>query len=263
MSRFRPYIRVLRQQMLNALAKLMAFRTSFILSILVDIASAATFYISVEFLFLHMDRIGPWQREHFLFLSFWVQVLLNLHFIFASENFWNFSSELQTGNLDFRLLRPLGSMFDTFTAKIRPSSLLVSPFLIGLLIFYGMQVGLSGVAWILLVPMILLSLSLMILVEMTVAMTMFWTNHGDGINFLRMQFQQLQRWPDFLYPTGMRRTFTYVVPVLMTSSFACRFLFDPTDWTPVALMMVAVAVFWFVAGALWRLGLRRYESASS
>ena len=54
-----------------------------------------------------------------------------------AANFWNLSDEIRTGKLDFRLVRPLGSLFDVFTAYIRPISLVMLPLYGVALIYYG------------------------------------------------------------------------------------------------------------------------------
>ena len=102
-----PYIRVLRQQMLNSLAKLMSFRLNFVLSVLFDAAAFVTFYFTTDFLFLHISHIGTWSRENFLFYIFWLQSVNCVHAGIVAPNFWNLASEIRDGNLDFRLLRPL------------------------------------------------------------------------------------------------------------------------------------------------------------
>jgi ABC-2 type transport system permease protein len=92
---------------------------------------------------------------------------------------------------------------------------------------------------------------------------MLWVKGGDGVNFIRMQGQQLQRWPDFMYPSGVRYLFTRVIPTLAAMSFPARFVVDRREWPGVVYVFGAAIVMWFVVGVIWRAGLRQYESASS
>jgi ABC-2 type transport system permease protein len=263
MNSIRPYIAVLHQQFLNSFAKMMAFRVSMIIAASVEISVFLTFYLTANFLFNHIDTIGTWRRPEFMFFTFWYLMVMSTHNAFLAPNFWNFSMEIRTGNLDFRLLRPLGSLFDVFTAIQRPTSIMMLPIHIGFLIYYGAQAHLTGLSWTLLLPLLLLSFSLVALVEMAIAMTVFWTKGGEGLNFIRMQSQQFQRWPDFMFPDGIRRFFSSVIPILIALSFPVRFALNNTEWRGVLATALASIIFWFVVRLMWREGLKRYESASS
>lgn len=263
MSSLAPYFRVFYQQSVNSISRLMAFRTSFILTLLADLASFLTFYLSAELLFSHIDTVGSWRREEFMFFVFWVQCIMSLHMGLIAANFWNLSDEIRTGKLDFRLVRPLGSLFDVFTAYIRPLSLLMLPVYGTALVHYGLVAELSIFSWCLLVPLFVLSFILLVLIEMILSMAMFWTTTGDGINFIRMQGQQIQKWPDFMYPKTFRMLFTRFIPILAVGSYSCRFLLNCGDWREIAFMVGAAIACTIILSYLWRAGLRRYESASS
>ncbi len=263
MSSLRPYLAVIHQQLLNSTAKLMAFRVSFFLLLLVEVAAILTIFLPVNFLFEHVERLGPWNRDQFMFFAFWIQSMFCCHNAMIAPNFWIFSTEIRTGALDFRLLRPLGSVFDVMTAVNRPASLLLLPVSVGLLIHYGLQIGLSPMAWLTMPCIFCLAFLVMCLIELNLAFLSFWTKGGDSANFVRMQCQQIQRWPDFLYPPRTRMIFTAFLPVLLSGSFAVGFLFNTSRLDLVGSMLGAAVVFWCLASFVWRLGIRRYESASS
>lgn len=258
-----PYWRVFRQQCSNSTSKLLAFRVSFFATLLAEAASLLTVFFSAELLFSHINSIGSWQRNEFMFFLFWVQSLLSLHLALISANCWNLSDEIRTGKLDFRLVRPLGSLFDIFTAYIRPASLLMFPIYIGCLIYFGLQIHLSISSWMIILPLFILSFTLQVLIEIVISMAMFWTTSGDGINFIRLNSQQVQRWPDFMYPETFRTVFTRLIPILVAGSFSCRILLGARQWHEIAFYPVAIALCLFLVNRLWRAGLRRYESASS
>jgi len=262
-SSWLPYIQVLRQQSLNSLAKLMSFRLNFVLTVLFDVVSLATFYFTAEVLFLHISHIGDWKREHFMFFIFWMHSLYCIHSGFVAPNFWNLGVEIRNGNLDFRLLRPLGSLFDVFTAMNRPISLLVLPVGIGFMIYYGRVLHIDTRAWCAMPFLWLISLVILVFLEVLISMGLFWTHGGDGINFIRIQCQQFQRWPDFVYPKTIRLIFTRMFPLLAAGTFPVRAVFGDGEWWEIPFLLVAILVSWFGIGKLWAIGLRRYESTSS
>ena len=131
-----------------------------------------------------------------------------------------------------------------------------------LLIYFASRAGLDVVGWILLLPMIGLSITLLALIEFLLSTLMFWTTEGIGINFLRMQLQVMGRYPDFVYRTFTRRLFTIVVPVLTALSAPCRFLLE-RQWEQIALLIGAIVIFRFLLLKTWKAALDHYESASS
>ena len=259
----RPYLSVLKQQLANSIAKLMTFRASFIMTLFVEAAATITAYLPASFLFDHVTKLGPWNRMEFMFFVFWIQALMCIHGGLAAPNFWNFTTEIRTGALDFRLVRPLGSLFDAMTAFSRPGSLLAFIPVVGCIIYIGLQLGLSPVSWLAMPCIFTLSFIAMVAIEVNLVVLAFWTNGNDGMNFLRMQCQQIQRWPDFMYPSGTRTFFSTALPVLASGSLSVRFLFDTSHWEGIIIMLIISSVFSLLASFLWKKGLQRYESASS
>lgn len=258
-----PYVAVLRQQLNNSLARLMTFRVNFVLTVLFDIASFITFYYTTDILFRNISHIGLWKREHFLFFVFWMQSINCVHSGLVAPNFWNLAMEIRTGALDFRLLRPLGSLFDVLTAITRPISFLIMPILVCCLVHYGMCLDFPTGSWVALPFLWLISLVLLILLEVLISMGLFWTHGGDGVNFIRIHCQQFQRWPDFVYPKSLRFIFTRLVPLLAAGVFPVRILFGQGSAWEVLFLMLAIVVVWWLIGRLWIVGVRRYESVAS
>jgi ABC-2 type transport system permease protein len=263
MKTLSPYLIVLWQLLLNSFAKLMTFRISFYLIVLTDIAAVVTSYYSADFIFNHIRQIGPWGRTEFMFFVFWIQAVSCLHTAIAAPNFWNFSNELQNGNLDYRLVRPLGSLFDTFTAITRPASFLALPIHLGFIAYYGRILHLSTASWFLAPILLLATFLLAILLELSIAMAMFWTTGGKGINFIRIQCQQLQQWPDFVYPPILQLIFGRLFPVVAAGTISVRYLLGQGSVDELIYLSVAIIFFWVLVALLWSRGLRRYESASS
>ena len=262
-SVYSAYVSVLKQQFLNSLAKLMSFRLSFFLTVLFDIAGFITFYYTTDIIFAHVTSIGGWTRDHFLFFIFWMQSVNCLHSSIAAPNFWNFATEIRNGSLDFRLLRPLGSLFDVFTAVTRPIGLLVLPVVLGFVIHYGIKLHVTLGGWIAMPFLWLLTFVLLALLEILMSMGLLWTKGGDGINFVRIQMQQFQRWPDFVYPGALRILFSRIFPILAVGTFPVKAVLGQGEWWEIPFLVCMTFFIWGLIGKVWILGLRRYESASS
>ena len=156
----------------------------------------------------------------------------------------------------------MGSLFQIFFRHIKASVFnIFAPW--SLLIYYGIELDLSLYAWVCLPFLVLLSLTLLVSIEMIISMSMFWTVESFGINFLRMQLQQLARWPDFIYRFYARKIFTILLPVLLVGSAPVKFLLDIHSWPWLLWSLGAIGGSWLILAFLWRIALRSYESASS
>jgi viologen exporter family transport system permease protein len=259
----RRYIELYKEFVGNSFAEAMSYRLHFVLLIVMDLAFYFSTLASVDFIYGYVQAIGPWKHDRFMFFISFMLAVDHLHMTFVSENFWIFSYELRTGLLDFVLLRPMGALFTIFFRRMRPASLcnIVVPW--ACLVHYGRGAGLAAWGWAALPPLVLLAVTLIVSLEILLSMSMFWLIESVGVNFVRMQLQQVSRWPDFVYRYFAEKFFTIVFPILLVGSAPVRFLFDASEWAGLLGMAAACGASWVAIGFFWKLGLRAYESASS
>ena len=221
-------------------------------------------FSSFDFIFSHIDSIGVWNREQFMFFVSFVLVLDNLQLTLISTNLWALGEDLKLGNIDFVLLRPIHSLFIVFFRYIRAPALSSTPIALCFMIYFGLQAQLSPLSWAILPLMVALGFALMAVTEFLISTLMFWTTEGIGVNFLRMQLQRVAQYPDFIYQTIPRRLFTFVLPILTAASAPSHFLLDPGgQWRYLILLAGSILVIWFLLLKVWKKALDRYESASS
>lgn len=259
----RTYLEVYRKFFGTSLAEASSFRTSFILIILMDIIFYLTTLSSVSFIYDHVSTIGPWNKDQLMFFIAFMLTMDHLHMTIVSENFWELSVKIRTGTLDFDLLRPLSTIFSVFFRYVRASSLVNTPLVWSMLGYYGYKVGLGFNQWILVPPLIILGFTLFVIIEFCISVAMFWTIEGWGINFLRMQLQQLARWPHFIYAYFPRKILTVFLPVLLVGSGPVSFLYSATAYELLLGVFIAIIVFSFILKHLWSFALTKYDSPSS
>jgi ABC-2 type transport system permease protein len=258
------YLSVYKNFVATSAAVEMSFRTSFILLIFMDAFFFFTSLSSVNIIFNHVDMIGPWNRDQFSFFLCFMLMLDNLHMMMFSQSFWELSFNIRTGQLDYTILRPLNILFSVFFRHFRVSSLFNTPIFAGFLIYYGLKCDISTLSWLMLPICLVLALSLFIAIEFVLSACMFWTTDGNGINFLRMQFQQVARWPQHVYLGSMRKLFTIILPILVVGSYPVKFLLNPaSSWSYLLILFALIIIFMTLAHYTWVFALRHYDSASS
>ncbi|MCY4643307.1 MAG: ABC-2 family transporter protein [Bacteriovoracales bacterium] len=260
----KQYWLVYKEFFKTSIAEATTYRVNFFLVFFVDIAFYASTFASVDFLFSHIDHIGIWNRDQFMFFIALTLAVDSFDMIFLGRNYWAFSDDLKLGNIDFTLLRPIHSLFVVFFRYVMVSSLCYAIVVWPLLIYFAIKVELSLLSWLLLPPTILLSFTLIGLVQFLISTLMFWTIEGASINFLRMQFVRVGRYPDFVYQKFTRKFFTIAIPILIATSAPAHFLLDPKgQWHQILLLILFILIFGAILLKVWKFGLDRYESASS
>lgn len=257
------YLSVYRKFVSTAFTQASSFRVSFFLIIIMDLFFYFSTLASVTFIYDHVEYIGIWQKPQLMFFISFMLTLDWLHMTLFSESFWMMGEHIRTGSLDFILLRPIHSIFSVFFRHFRPATMLNGAVAIFFLVKYGVALNLSPLSWILTPFLMILGLTLLVIMEIIISVAMFWIVEGLGINFLRMQMQQLSRWPDFIYAALTRKVLTIILPVLLIGSGPVRFLYDHGDFKLLIGLMIAIIVSWKVMLILWNFGLKKYDSASS
>ena len=261
--RWLHYAKLYREFVSNCFAEALSYRLHFVLMIIMDLIFYLSVLGAVDFLFIHLERIGSWGRTEFMFFMGFMIAVEHLHMTFISENFWMFSSDIRLGKLDFILLKPVNGIFVCFFRFMRPATLLNGIVPWGLLGYYGSQLNLGLWQWFLLPPLVVMGLALLTSVEIVLSMSMFWIVESMGVNFLRMQLQKVARWPDFVYHNFARKLFSYAIPVLLVGTAPVQFLLDPGEWFLLVKVGFILVICWGLTAWLWRKGLNAYESASS
>lgn len=263
LGNIKHYLSVYKKFVATSVAVNTSFRTSFVMLIIMDLFTFFTTIYSIDFIYNHIDAIGPWGRNELLFFACFMLMIDNLHMILFSESFWELSFSIKNGSLDFVILKPLNTIFSVFFRFFRPSSCVLTPLYIFYLIKYGNLVGLGTLDWILLPFMIFSGLAVLVLIEFCFCSAMFWVTEGIGINFLRLQLQQLSRWPNFIYGPLARKFLTVAVPITLIGSAPVHFLLDKNRYGLFLAMPVAIIILIFILRFVWERGLRNYDSASS
>lgn len=257
---FKKYFEVYKMFMQTSITEALSFRFNFSLQNIMNLCFMLSFFGTTSFIFNHIEHIGVWnQIEFFFFLSF-VFAVDQTHYTFFSYNFWRLSDDIRLGSLDFHLLKPISSLFLLFMKNIASAGFITSTTCYGLIIYFGIQLGIPWLSWVLIPICLVLSVALLVSIEILISMLNFITIESMGVNQLRLQIQHLIRWPDFIYKNPFRLS---LLPFLAISSFPVRFLLDNQAWAfllaiTVAFLLMASLVLW-----LWPKALKTYQSPSS
>ena len=169
------------------------------------------------------------------------------------------------GTFDYVLMKPVPSLFFASTHQVQVGHL-VNSIMGVVLCAVGLFILEAGeFSWrVALFPLMLAS-ALAIFYAFVVAMTtlVFWAVRLEGIESMFNVFFRTARYPVDIYPTWIRGFLTYMFPVAFVSTVPTETLVGRDSGWLIAVGPVIAALAVYAATRFWRLGLRRYSSASS
>lgn len=259
------YLRLLRRYWQLALARETQYRANFIALGLVGIVETIVTVLPMLLLFSFTDTLEGWNRGETIALVGLFRMALALHGLLVDGGLSQFSGDVNRGNLDLLLIRPVNTQF-LVTFRYVSLFQLVNV-AIGLLLF-GIGVAQAGlhIGWQAAVQaVIVFGCGLVLLTAIVSAGTYiaFRATTVEQINWAVLDIAHMGQYPISFYPSAVRMVLTAIVPVAFVTTIPVDALRGAAGWgmTGVAVVFATVAVMalrWW-----WENSVREYASASS
>jgi ABC-2 type transport system permease protein len=245
----------------------LAYRANFWISLLHSLLNLGTGVLGVVVLFAQIEAIHGWELPSALVLLgvyLTVGALRNLFIGPSLDALAGMDGEMWTGRFDFTLLRPVDPQFLASFRYWRPLALIDLALGLGVLGVGVSQLHQSLTFLHLLAFLVTLIAGVTILYAILLAFSalVLWSP-GFLFTWVFDALFQMARYPLGLYPGWLRLALTWIIPVGVMTTIPAQAL---TGQLSAGMLVgsLALAVAFFVgASALFRIGLRRYGSASS
>ena len=265
MSTLGRYLTIYLAFVRSCLIREMAFRGHFFLLAFSNMAWTLLSLAFAGFLFSNVRSVAGWDLNGMIVLTGTFSLVLGLLDGLFETNMSRLSEQINRGELDYVLIKPISSQFYVSTRYINFNELPA--------VLISLGTVSAGIARLDRTP----SIADVFVYALFVACALFtfyglwfssvtlalWTGRINNIAYLILPIADLGRMPSDIYGGVFRVVFTFILPVALISTIPARSLlgaFEP--WMLVyALCASASAVLfssWF-----WRFSLGRYTSASS
>jgi ABC-2 type transport system permease protein len=248
----------------------MQYKVSFSLMTLTGLVATGSELVAILILFGQFGTLAGWTAGEVALLYGLTSVAFGLHEMVVA-GFDVFPTTIRRGDFDRVLVRPVSIFVQVLSAdfQLRRIGRISQGVLALVLAFAWTSIDWSP-AKLAYLPLALVSGAL-IYGALTVlgAVLCFWTVQSiEVINVLTYGGSELSSFPFEIYPTGLRRFFTFVIPLAFVSYIPGLYLLGRDDpfgapgWlafaTPVAALALALAAY-----AAWRVGVRHYQSTGT
>ncbi len=268
-------LRVLRAYARIGWVRKSQFRWEFVNQVAMDVM----FYISFIATFTMLYGLGETVGGKELSLGGWslreMKVFLGMTFVADAMMMtwlgqqWHFGNDLKNGALDPFRVRPGSTAFLYFPQRFSPEGLTNLAIASGWLVYalagvVGMGpealVSPGGLAWRLPCAIALVAF-IQVFMMVFFNLIELWVTHSDLGHLGSNLFYQLSERPIDVYPTGLGRFLMFVVPVAMVAWFPASLVLGRVGLAFGATYPLVAVAFAWVVSRLFRIGLRRYDSA--
>ena len=227
-------------------------------------------FIALLLLFHRFEDLAGWSRGEVAFLYGLGGLAFGASDMLAG-GFDRLSISIQTGTFDRVLTRPVGVFAQVLASDFqlrRLGRMAQGAFVLGLSLTW-LEVEWTGLKALVLVSAIVSGIVIFGAIWVIGAAITFWTVQTSEVtNVFTYGGEELVSYPMPVYGEGLRRFFTFVVPLAFVTYLPALYILDRPDplGLPPALRFcspLVAAAFFLVARGAWALGVRHYQSTGS
>ncbi|HUO45209.1 MAG TPA: ABC-2 family transporter protein [Acidimicrobiia bacterium] len=240
------------------------YRVNLVLQIFNSAITLATGFVAISLVFSHTPELQGWTRGELL-------VVMGLHIAVGGvigalvrPGMSQFMQEIEEGTFDLALTKPADSQLLVSIRSFRIWQL-VDVVVGSVVIAYGARTieGIGGARLLAFLAAATMGVIVLYCLWLGLATTAFKITRADSVFDMFDGMYQAGRWPVSIYPTWLRGTLTFVVPLAFAITVPAETL--AARLGPSSLLVGLFATTAVVAGArwLWMRAIRSYSGASA
>jgi len=243
-----------------------AYHTNFFFSLLNSGLGLITGLMGILILFGQTNIVNGWDQASTMAILGVYLIINALRGIFINpglDSLAGMDGEIWTGRFDFSLLRPVNTQFLITFRKWKLFTIFDLLLGFGVLIAASIQLGVALDPSHIFTFILSLFIGVVILyaILLIFASLVFWSP-DVMFSWIFDGFFQLGRYPIGLYPGWIQFVFIWIIPIGVITTFPAQALKGTLTMTNVFISLVIAVILVATATILFRIGLRRYSSAS-
>ncbi len=242
-----------------------SYRSNFFIHLVESVMELGTALAGLAIVFSHTATLGGWRPEEIVALVGVYFLVSGAIRVIIQPSMERLIEAVHEGTLDFTLTKPEDAQLLVSIQRVEIWN--VTDVVLGFgvlavaLVRLGRTVGLAeaaGFAAALVAGgVIVYSFWLML------ATLAFWFVRVENMLEIFSSMYEAGRWPVGFYPPWLRFILTFLIPVAFATTIPAQALAGRLTWATLGLAYALAAALALVSRAFWRVGVRRYSSASS
>lgn len=260
------YLKVGLRFVWNALIRDLMIPGKTLVHLVVEVVMVAIMLIYFQVIFSNTPSIGGWSYYQTISMYFIARVMFDIDQALTRSGLRMLAKGLvREGDLDFFLIKPMDSMFMVAIHKPIVYKLIAAFANLVLAIYFANKTGITlhvaNYAWFSF--LIIIGLILYFCLNLITLVPVFWFIRLSSLKEIIGKLSTAMRYPATVYPTTMKFLFFFVLPILVITYIPARTLFYPPSAVYIGYAIIITVIFFWLSRILWKLGLKKYNSASS
>ncbi len=243
----------------------MQYRINFFIQLLQSFVALGVGLIGLTLVFSHTTDLGGWTRPELLAVM-GVHILMGgLINAVIQPNMEMLMNDIQAGTLDYALTKPVDSQVIISVRQFRLWQMVdvIMGFVVMGWAVAELQEGVGVWGALGFIAAIFLGAIMIYCFWLMLTTTAFWVVRVNEMANLFQGLYAAGRWPVGIYPTWLRSTLTFLVPVAFAVTIPAEALTGRLTLATLAGAAVLTIVLLLLARGVWLLGIRNYSGASA
>ena len=238
-------------------------------SVLSTMAYTVSVLIFIKVIYANVQLVAGYSYNDMLFFFFISQLTYYANYMVTIRNLNDLIADVNKGNLDMVLVKPVPSLFYLMTRSVSLVSIITDALAPTLAIIFSI----NWLALKITLPAIMIGFVVWIMglvaihtFQLLAGLVVFWVGESENVLDLasNMTAASGSRIPFEGYNRGFQILLGTVVPMLIAGGFTTSILLGKSNSTVLLVWALVVGIGAFVIrGFAWRLALKHYTSASS
>ncbi len=241
------------------------YRVNFALQVLQSLLALATGLVVFALVYSHTTELNGWSQNELLAVLGVQLMMAGVIHAVIQPNMMAFTEEVRDGKLDHALTKPVDSQMLVSVRRVEVWQAVDVLTGAGLIVVSVMRLGTDlGVLEILAFAVALaFGVVLLYCFWMLLATLAFWVVNLWHLPELFEGVFQTGRWPIGIYPTWLRFSVTFLVPIAFAVTVPAEAVTSRLEWQTLALAAGFSVVLFGITRWFWRYGLKNYTGASA
>jgi ABC-2 type transport system permease protein len=249
----------------HSIMGMLEYRANFAAGVLVECCFLALklIYVAVVFLTrLSADDLSPFYI--LLYVGNYTIITGIYNGLFA-ENLWWLPYNIRTGALDLLLVKPISAQFYISSKKLSLPMLAANvltgfAMIVMALTNIGLRISFKGA--ILFFPFLICGVAVAYFLFLLPMLISFWTIESRGLVTISDKAWDMNMMPMQIYGRYVQRLLVFILPLFAITNFQPLALIGQLEYIHGIWMVVCPVLLGLLSRALFRRGIRRYESAN-
>jgi ABC-2 type transport system permease protein len=241
------------------------YRVNFVVQLFQSAITLVTALAVLALVYSQTDELNGWSQSELLCLTGIQILMLGAIRMFVEPNMSRVIDEVREGTLDYALTKPEDSQVLASVREIRIWQAV--DVLSGLIVLgYGLSritTDLGVLDAFAFAIALVLGGVMIYCFWLVIATVAFWVVNMWHVAELFDGLFQTGRWPVGIYPSWLRISVTFLVPVAFAVTVPAEAVTSRLDWETLLLSVIFAVVLFAATRWFWRFGLKRYSGASA